>query len=212
MRQPKDVPSTFSIGDVSTKRVFLAKLFVLLAVMAECSKEFIASRFLNDVFPLLGQLLGSFATSSDLGVGPEYFKDSQTSKSRGRQPSETLLIISMLKCLFTLFDERVCGHRLAELVPSVGTMILPFLGDDHIETRDACDSAIRQMLRIDCDALWRPLVHLSGGTVASAKPWEVQGRIKLEVTALSSKVKSPLESRALELVLFTESLSEQPLL
>jgi hypothetical protein len=202
-------PTSSAMADTSTKRVFLATLFSLLGIMSECSGEFIASRFQNDVFPLLGQLLGDFAV--------EKSSREDLSSTRGqRQPSETLLITAMLRCLSVIFQEHACGRSLAGLVPSVGTLILPFLGDDHVETRDACMDAIRQMVRIDCDALWRPLVHLSGGSVASAKPWESLGDApsgsKESKNLMVSSERSILECRASELVSFIESLPEQPLL
>jgi hypothetical protein len=212
-------PTSSAMADTSTKRVFLATLFNLLGIMSECSGEFIASRFRNDVFPLLGQLLGDFtvdSTASDFRHGGRSSKENLVSTGGQRQQSETLLITTMLRCLSVVFQEHACGRSLAGLVPSVGTLILPFLGDDHVETRDACMDAIRQMVRIDCDALWRPLVHLSRGGVASAKPWEslddAPSGSKESKKLMVSTERSILECRASELVAFIESLPEQPLL
>ena len=187
--------------------------------MSECSGEFIASRFQNDVFPLLGQLLGDLAVDSPLSDSHqsiESFKGKHVSSLRERQQSESMLICSMLRCLSTLFQDHACGRPLARMVPSVGTMILPFLGEHHVETRDTCVDAIRQMVRIDCDALWRPLVQLSGGSVASVKPWEssdgtLSGSKERRARSVSSGG-SILERYASELVSFIESLPEQTLL
>ncbi|CAB9502900.1 expressed unknown protein [Seminavis robusta] len=204
------IPTFYATEDVSTKRVFLSKLFDLIAIMAECSKEFIASRMQNDVFPLLGELLGDFVTnSSDLR---ESRRDGQAFSGHihPRQPSETLLIVAMLTCFSKLFDRGVCGRSLAGFVPSVGTMILPFLGDAHVETSKACETTIRQMVRIDCDALWRPLVQLSGGIVAVPKPGESHPTSNTSVVANASSQTS-LQHRAAELVMFINSLPEQPL-
>lgn len=215
------IPAARQEMDVSTKRVFLSSLFDLVATMAQCSQDFIASRFKNDVFPLLSKLLGDFAgdlspseTSHDdscrpirdVGVQPQ---------SHPRQASEAALIVSILNCLAGVFRQPKCGRALADLIPTASTLILPFLGD-RAETGNACMSAIKEMVQIDCDATWRPLVLLSGKQFPPPKPWGSAGEVKRPialVAAAENEAPPPslLAQRASDLVAFVETLPEQPL-
>ena len=217
--------------DVSTKRVFVSRLLELVAIMAECSGDFIASRFKNDVFPLVSQMLGSFAEDlmpsevrDDL---PSYDRSSSSSitirddrrlpKRSTRQASETALIVSMIQCFVSVFRERACGKALAGLIPACGALVLPFLGEDG-ELGRTCMAALQQMVQIDCDALWRPLVQLSGSAFPPPKPWLLPSRSLDQATKTKkaeevlSTPSSLLQRRAKELVDFIDGLPEQELI
>lgn len=45
--------------DIGTQRIFLSKLFELIATMCECSGDFFADRFRNDVWPVMARHLKS---------------------------------------------------------------------------------------------------------------------------------------------------------
>jgi hypothetical protein len=201
--------------DVSTKRVFLAKLLDLVAIMAECSGDFVVSRFKKDVFPLLSMLLRDFlecnapATIPNERTSIEIVEATSPSKSSCRQASETSLIISMLRCLTGVFQQPKCGPALRDLIPTAGTLIMPFLGERD-ETGAACFSAIKHMVQIDSDALSRQLVHLSEGSFPPPTPWESQPPM-LVCTQSASKPVTLLAQRASSLVDFINTLPEQPL-
>jgi hypothetical protein len=50
--------SKFVTDDVGMQRIFLAKLFTLVATMCECTGDFFAERFRNDVWPVMASHLG----------------------------------------------------------------------------------------------------------------------------------------------------------
>jgi hypothetical protein len=124
------------------------------------------------------------------------------------------LISSVLKCFEGFF--KACNRSLADLIPAVGTLILPFLGEDG-ETGEACEKALEQLVRIDCDALWRPLVQLSGKTFPPARPWmqcsplSKANRSREDKLILSDKHSSSIVTRARRLVALIETLPEQAL-
>jgi len=221
-------PMNSPMADPSTRRVFLSKAFELVTIMAECSGDFIASRFKNDVFPLVAKLLGNFAEDamaldsrddfplycnhldgSDRHSGNSAQNTSINSCAFPRQASETELITSVLFCFAGVFQETACGRSIADLIPTLGTLVLPFLGDQDTGTWKACMAALRQMIQIDSDALWRPLVHLSGRPFPPRKPWEPS----TESTTLEEVADdtSPISIRAMELVEFIDNQPEQPL-
>jgi hypothetical protein len=218
LRQHNISPSHQTL-DVSTRRVYLSKLLELITVMTECSGDFIASRFKNDVFPEIAKLLNSFVGDYSkveaLDDTPSYetagaFRDVQTLKGATRQQSETSLIIAMLLCFAGVFRTRVCGQSLAGLITTAGTLILPYLGDPG-EVGVACQEAIEQMIQIDCDALWRPLLQLSGSPFPPPRPWKAAplGLRSMTIQQDKSVPTQCLQRRAKELVAFIESLPEQ---
>lgn len=187
------------------------------------------SRFKHDVLPALTPLIGSyieggFANNEMRDDIPSY--DSSRLHSLASQPqqafkrsklqaSELSLISSVLRCFEGFF--KACNRSLAELIPAVGTLILPFLGEDG-ETGEACEKALEQLVRIDCDALWRPLVQLGGKTFPPARPWMQRSPLskanrtsREDEPILSDKHSSSIVTRARRLVALVESLPEQAL-
>lgn len=216
--------------DTSTKRVFYSKILELVTTMAECSSDFIVGRFKNDIFPLVSQLLASFAGD----VLPSDIADSLpscdnlnstvlrtfdvTENSSTRQASETNLLISILNCFAGVFHESACGRSLTGLIPTAGTLVLPFLGERDTRTAIACIEALKQMVIIDCDALWRPLVLLSGRHFPPTKSWNLPlNRLRdlfevVHTDADEANAASQLVGlRAREVVDFIENQPEQQL-
>ena len=225
--------------DVSTKRVFLARLLDLVAIMAECSGGFIASRFQNDIFPLVSQMLGSFAEDlvplenrDDLPPRCSKHISSTTTTTRWQrlrdmqtrhQTSETAMITSMVQCFVKIFRDRACGKALSGLIPAASALILPFLGE-YGKLGCVCTEALQQMAQIDCDALWRPLSQLSSKAFPPPKPWlsrppassllgedRQAGTAEVDADSVHPASSSLLERRAKELVDFIDGLPEQEL-
>lgn len=184
-----------------------------------------ASRFKNDIFPLVSEVLGGFAEdcSPSIGVRDDVslFDRSVSVRDRRfsqrcdkRQASETALIVAMIRCFVSIFRVRACGKALAGLIPAAGALVLPFLGEEG-ELGAVAMAAIQHMVQIDCDALWRPLIQISGRRqFPPPKKWllldghKQKARSNNEVTF---SVLSLLERRANELVDFIERLPEQEL-
>jgi hypothetical protein len=91
---------------------------------------------------------------------------------RGCPQSELGLALGIIQCLARVFGHRLSGLVLAGLIPSAGSLF-PFLessddDDTHEELRAICVTALRNMVLIDCDALWR-LLDLSAGGYRRAR-------------------------------------------
>jgi len=202
--------------DVSTQRVFVSKLLELVAIMVKCAGGFIASRFKNDIFPLMSQMLGSFAEDLAASEGKNCFSlynDAGFSKSaHPRQTSETSLIVSIVQCLASVFREPSCAEALAGLIPVAGALVLPFLGEKG-ELGIASVNALQSMLQVDADALLRPLVQLSAQSFPPPKPWLTSSNSEQERSGSEKDLFAPslLQRRAKELVDFINGLPEQEL-
>jgi hypothetical protein len=91
------------------------------------------------------------------------------------------------------------------LIPAAGTIVLPFLADQG-QLRARAMEAMKAMLLIDCDALWRPLLQLSRRQIPTRSLYPQFAGIK---TNDEVECRTPLELAAAELVAFIESLPEQ---
>lgn len=215
--------SSLPTMDVATQRVFLSKLLDLVSVMAQCSGDFMASRFKNDVFPAISPLLGSFVGDQTKSEARDnmsmhytgyYVRHERSTAVTSRQQSEVSLIVSMLRCLYEVFQPYACNRSLAGLIPAVGTLVLPFL-DEESEIGEACEDVVKAMARIDCDALWRPLVQLSGRSFPPPRHWKKSANCDILTNSQSQSSLDRdsilLVSRAQRLVDFIDSLPEQPL-
>jgi hypothetical protein len=184
-----------------------------------------ASRFKNDVFPTLSPLIASFVENveSTIDVRDDMLSLDHSrhrsihSMNTRRQASEITLLASFLRCFKGFFQPNACGRSLVDLIPAVGTMILPFLGEDN-ESGMACEEALEQLVRIDCDALWRPLVQLSGYAFPPVQPWRCASSAQASAYSLAEHADSHpaggsagLVNRARKLVALIESVPEQAL-
>ena len=168
--------------DVSTQRIFLSNLISLIAVFCECSGDFMASRFRNDVWPIMARQLGyllqreekrSIKTSDMKSL---LLQDSESSSNVLTLPttttsntdfpwndSERQLVLSILRCLDRTMKQEECGKALESILVPVGTLLLPLLGcDNDIELESLTMDCLKSILRINYDILWRPLFELSG--------------------------------------------------
>jgi hypothetical protein len=108
-----------------------------------------------------------------------------------------------------VFGHRPVGVILSGLIPSVGAQLFPFLEDESESIISACIGALHNLLTIDCDALWKPLVAMSGQTIPACP---LKGFSKDEVKPVETTLPSKsLRHIANELLLYIESLPEQTL-
>ena len=208
-------------------RLLLAKMVRLLAVLTECAGDFVAPRLRASVWPQLSRVLQMF-----LGRMPSRpaatLSSSPPPTSRAStvaiSESEQALLLSVLEFFERVYRAREVGQALAPLIPATGALLLPFLAfgngqhlhDDSVVSFGA-RRAVESMLRIDADALWRPLMELSG------RPWPACPLQIMEQnvpptssgTMLSlhraGMVDHRLTRAASELLDFAKGLPEQPL-
>ena len=179
-----------------------------------------ADRFKNDVWPVLAKHFNFFISKQysdkdnkedELLLRPRHDRNTGTNtpqQSRRWQETEKLLIIAMLNCVNCTFGQSDCGLALSGLVSSVGTVALSFLGDVEEAISMAAFNALKKLIEIDCDALWRPLVQLSGQgiPIRPLKPLSVQ-----DFQSLAELPSHILALKARELMAYAESLPEQAL-
>lgn len=171
--------------DIGTQRIFLSKVFQLIATMCECSGDFFADRFRNDVWPVMAHhleyLLGELqrqreAQSSSNVITSEqklitaigssnvpFMVSSRTKFSFKMSDTQRQLVSSILKCLNRILEQEECGKAVGKLLGSIGSTLLPLLDiEDQPTIQDLAMDSIRNILRIDSDVLRRPLMELSG--------------------------------------------------
>lgn len=194
--------------DVSEKRVFLAKLFELVAGMAEASDDFMARRFRDVVWPCICGLMTYFLKRPDpkLSAHTSSFAE-----------SEIDLLCSMISCCARMFRHQPTGEVLSGLIPAIGGVFIPFLGDENQRVADLCMDSLQAMLCIDSDALRRPLFELAG---YSFRPCPLIVQSDRETGGTVSTIQrnkavdaanSAAEKAAQLLIDFMENLPEQPL-
>jgi hypothetical protein len=198
--------------------MFLAKLTSLIAAMSEGSGEFIAGRFKNEVWPVLSMQLAFLVDKQDRANRLlESSKENRwdvvlVTKSNAAmttfQDSEKSLILAIMDCLVRVFRVPDCGKALAGLVSSIGAVILPFLDNDEKVSALTLE-ALKTIAGVDCDALWRPLLHLSGRGIPS-NPLN-SSKSQLMTFKKPDSLLQPLAAKATELIEYIETLSEQAL-
>jgi hypothetical protein len=190
--------------DVSEKRIFLAKLFELIAGMAEASDDFMARRFRDVVWPFIGGLMTHFLRRTNA---------QQSTHTSQFMESEIELLCSIVSCCGRMFKHRETGEALAGLIPSIGGVIFPFLGDEDQHVADVCIGTLKAMCFVDSDALRRPLFELAGISFRACPLFD-QSETTVSLTrriAIDSQDVAA-EEAAKNLIAFIESLPEQPLL
>jgi hypothetical protein len=155
--------------------------------MCQCSGDFMAERFRNDVWPIAARQLGeSLQSNEDLRSSQRPFGGSQRLKrevehkqlkdienglslsTEVEKPwlrwseSEKALIITILQCLSYAIGNEECGKSLYTILAPVGAVLLPFLGVDDPEVADLAMNCLGKILSIDCDIMLRSLLEVSG--------------------------------------------------
>lgn len=245
------VPNGQANPDVHTQRIFLAKLFALIGTMCECAGDFMADRFRNDVWSVMARHLGN-ALHQQVKESSSGAPRGSKILLRGREPSlvepnegevirqdqlstesiasvfswsisERHLIMSILQCLNTAFRHEDCGRALGTILLPVGTVLLPLLDiEDDFEIAGSAMDALKNILKLDCDVLWRPILELSGVGIRPCplkKPPDslsttakAENNMTLSQREVLKPGRSLLATRCMELMAFVETLPEQALL
>jgi len=206
--------------------VFVAKLFELVTCMCQISGDFMVSRFEHDVWPIFAQLIGHEVMLREQQQSRERLRlpknMSATRRAIAGAPGASSLpkrrqraLLALLDCIARCFGSKNLGVGLTGLVSRVGTVILPLLADEG-EVGDAAAVAVQALLAVDSDALWRPLLVLSGGHVPprllkSTRVGKVSDDRGRSVVLAKANVMddSTLMKRAKELMQYADDLPEQ---
>jgi len=220
--------------DIGTQRIFLSKLFQLIATMCECSGDFFADRFRNDVWPVMARHLKYLleelqsqreVSSNTIASGQKMITTignsndaslaltSRTKFSFKMSETQGQLIASILKCLNRILEQEDCGKAVKKLFDSIGSTLLPLLDmEDQTTIQERSMDCIRSILKIDSDVLRRPLMELSGTKIP---PFPLKFKRKspslvMDVSpCLSIGNRSTIGNRCHELLAFAGSLPEQ---
>lgn len=201
-----------SVSAVNT--VLLARMFNVLAAMSEACGEFISSRFQSDIWPATARLLGAIianhehlASQDSAGASKERFLNKSVISSHHiYTASGERLLLAILSCFARLFEHRECGESLCNLILPIGSTILPFLQDDS-NIGEMTVTVLKAMIRVDCDALWRPLWKLSGRQL----PRRPSRRKNSNAILTFEEPQSSFAKRASQLLDYLESVPEQDL-
>jgi hypothetical protein len=153
----------------AVRRVFLAKLFTLVAALCECSGEFMADRFKTDVWKLAVRHLGSNLQRQERKTANPPLRElhnprrEKLAAAESDAPeSERLLVASILGCIKRVFHQRDCSAALTPIMESAGTLLLPYLEHDDKNIRLSASQTLKIIVSLDYDVLRRPLLVLSG--------------------------------------------------
>lgn len=207
-------PTTSTTASIGEQRVYLTKLLALISEMTECSDDFMATRFREMVWPCESKILRGFSNQQrqrDLLVHPRSLTSESSSFCRQGPltESEFSLVLATIQCLSRVFGHRPVGIILSGLIPGVGSLLFPFLEEESESLVSACTDALHNLLRIDSDSLWRPLIEMSGRSVPLC-PLNQFNRAAAEPPK-TTPPSERLARKANDLLLFVESLPEQTL-
>jgi hypothetical protein len=230
--RPVNVPSSSPTQEVATQRIFLTKVLTLIATMCECSGDFMADRFKNDVWSVIARHLGNLfekQESKDRLLEKRFENklriqtlentvSARSTTSNCWSDSERRLILAILQCLSRVFQHEDCGLALSSILASAGSMLLPLLEDNDQEIVGCAMQALKNIAMIDCDVLWRPLLQLSGRGIPRCplrnlcyNTNKVRQSEVIQQSSLSKQQESDLALRCQELMAYIETLPEQPL-
>lgn len=228
-RHPGHYAPDNGVCDAGSLRFFLARLYILIASMFECSGDFMADRFVSSVWPVmtkqLEHLLEPARVSKKRAARSMIEEISATAKDDGRGlvmyegssrqswvESERLLALSIFQCLKRVFfSPGSKGTVLIRIHQAVGLVLLPIITNPDDEVADSASRAVEAVLLHDSDILLRPLLELSGNGIppipAFLRGVVESGTGETEVEA----AESPLQIRCSKLLDFVANLPEQEL-
>lgn len=214
--------------DVGVQRIFLAKLFELIAIMCECSGDFFADRFRHDVWPVMAChlefMLKQLQQQRDSHLVPravilrrvehELPLSKTTNATFKMSDTERQLIASILTCLNRIIGQKECGKAVEKLLSSVGFTLLPLLDiEGHVDIQELALDCIRSIMRIDCDVLRRPLMELNGTRIplchVKFENKEIAPLVTKNVLFPVSARNKTIMRRCSDLLNFANSLPEQ---
>jgi len=207
----------------SSLEVLISKLLLILSELCSSEDGFFADRFENDAYPIVAGLMQDILPEDGNGSGGRHFPGQQPPSSLFAK-SKHSLVLPIVHCLTCTFESS-CRYGLTNLILSAGTMLFPLLSDTG-PIGDAALVALKAMLLVDRDALWRGLLTLSGRAfpchpmirssviTITNKAVPAFNDVKDLCVASSQRLKyhdRTLSLRAGDLLDFIERLPEQPI-
>ena len=199
LRVSNALPTPYS----SSNLLFLSTLFDLVGAMAYSSGSFMWGRLEGEVWPLCACIL-------ETRLQERRTSSSVITDEKAPVSDKNKLLRSLLSLYTKVFRNPELAERAASSIPTIGTMILPFISDEDPIGETAMET-MKAMLCIDCDVLWRSLLSTSGRGLPS-NPYdesEIPQRQESEVVVQEASQGSLLQKRAQELLDFANALPEQ---
>ena len=135
--------------------VLLSKLLGIISELCVISDGFFAGRFEKDVYPILATIMGDV-----ISVEMDSAAKNNSSRSSLCSTNRHSALDPVLKCIKCVYKSS-CKFALARLISPCGTIILPLLAHQGRIGDEAAD-ALKAMLSVDSDVLWRQIHKLSG--------------------------------------------------
>jgi hypothetical protein len=206
--------SKTGLADGGSQRFFLARLYILIASMFECSGDFMADRFGSSVWPIMAKQLEHLMVVKSMN--PPQITQSAKKSTRPWVDSERHLALDMFHCLNRVFScKGSYGTVLARIHQTVGLVLLPFLDTDDYDKdiSHAVMNALQSILSHDADILLRPLLELSGMGIPPCPIRRLDCPLPEDLVrvAATSSDRSNLAKRCRELLEFVAVLPEQEL-
>ena len=195
-----DYPSTDSLSSTS---VLFCELCEIISRLCDLSASFMANKFKDNVWPLLARLLGF-----QLKLNFDYVESNVSSPIT----ASVSCIESCMKCISRAFSSRTCGEVIADLIPNISTVLLPFLSDRD-RVGDATFSALQSMLKINYCSIFRQLCIIAKEK-CTASPFHRDNATSPSQTIVrSSKCASETieAKRATDLIKFIHYMEESDL-
>ncbi|KAL7575531.1 hypothetical protein ACA910_020111 [Epithemia clementina (nom. ined.)] len=153
--------------------VLMENLIGLVAVMVMQADDFMADRFRNHVWPVLSDMLrqdSELMTSGDAAdkqvVVHRNIGSTVPQQREHHRIAEKRMLRATVDCLSRIYASRLVGRALSDLIPAAAGLLLPLVAlDKEEELSNLSTTALKQMVLVDLDAIWRPLRHLCSDNV-----------------------------------------------
>lgn len=204
--------SEVNVGAITS---FFNELLELVSFIHEEANDFMASRFQENVWPILAKTLGDHMRLQAM------FQDYKTSSNLSfTEPSEKTISSSLaatLNCIACICSARKCGSALVNLLPSMGRVCIPFLSIKG-SIGDMASKALKSIIMLDCCCIYRDLFLLANKDWPKS-PFVTELKYDTICSSSSSNAMTNLSEaslsatkRAIELLDFIEQMDEQELL
>lgn len=181
-------------SNVTEQRLFLSVLFELAAVMIECADDFMARRFEENLWPIVSSIFNYFLRLRKFPY----------------ETSERRLLLSSFDLIDRALKKKKFGMTVKGLLPTMGTIILPFLGENDQSIRSVCHNTIKSLLDLDADCLYRQLIDASREDLQLC-PLDYNHRQQETQMPIQCMERDSTQQLFLSLLDYVNNIPEQPL-
>jgi hypothetical protein len=150
----------------------LIKSLEIVVLMCQEAKEFLASRFKEDLFPVLKNLLKESALDGTGSVSLTITEEAPTGQSLGKFSSKAKLRVSILRTL-----RSICKYMELpkEIYTEIAQLTRVFLNHkQYEEVQQEAISLFQQIAQVDSDSIWFSMHQLIGSTFLPPTAAELQ--------------------------------------